>query len=31
LAPKAICLEAMALDSPDRYASPRQLVADLER
>jgi serine/threonine-protein kinase len=28
---EAICLKAMALGPEDRYASPRQLVADLER
>jgi serine/threonine protein kinase/tetratricopeptide (TPR) repeat protein len=28
---EAICLKAMALKSEDRYASPRQLVEDIER
>jgi serine/threonine-protein kinase len=28
---EAICLKAMAPDPEDRYASPRQLVADIER
>jgi serine/threonine-protein kinase len=28
---EAICLKAMALNPEDRYASPRQLVADIER
>jgi serine/threonine-protein kinase len=28
---EAICLKAMALDPEDRYASPRRLVADIER